>query len=99
MVSVEALVRWEHPDRGLIPPSEFIPYLRELPIDILKIDRSFIDCLDGTAEQAALAQAIIKLGRVFHLRTVAEGIETAEQAVRRGAVAPEVEAVPVPVRA
>ena len=55
-------------------------YLTRLPVDILKIDRSFVAELNGTTEGAAVAQAIVHLSKALHLRTVAEGIETAEQA-------------------
>ena len=57
-----------------------LSYLRDLPIDLLKIDRSFIrDIADGP-EESALAQSIIKLGSVFGLGVVGEGIETVAQA-------------------
>ena len=55
-------------------------YLTRLPVDILKIDRSFVAELDGTLEGAAVAQAVVHLSKALHLRTVAEGIETTEQA-------------------
>jgi diguanylate cyclase len=55
-------------------------YLTELPIDILKIDRGFVNTLDGTASGAAVAQAVLRLGRVLGLETIAEGVETAAQA-------------------
>ena len=57
-----------------------LSYLRQLPIDHLKIDRSFIRDITGGPEDSALAQSIIKLGALFGLRTVAEGIETPAQA-------------------
>ncbi|MBI2170073.1 MAG: EAL domain-containing protein [Actinobacteria bacterium] len=50
-------------------------YLRDLPIDTLKIDRSFVQLLGGSPEDSALARAIVKLGQTLHLHTVAEGIE------------------------
>jgi diguanylate cyclase (GGDEF)-like protein/PAS domain S-box-containing protein len=56
-----------------------LSYLRRFPVDVLKIDRSFVTALGGDPEDAALAHAIVKLGRVLHLRVVAEGIETAAQ--------------------
>jgi diguanylate cyclase (GGDEF)-like protein/PAS domain S-box-containing protein len=56
-----------------------LAYLRRFPIDVLKIDKSFIDGILGAAEDAGLARAIIKLGESLNLRTVAEGIETEEQ--------------------
>jgi diguanylate cyclase (GGDEF)-like protein/PAS domain S-box-containing protein len=53
-------------------------YLRELPVDELKIDRSFVDRLAGQVDQG-LVSAIIRLGRELDLGTVAEGIESPEQ--------------------
>jgi Amt family ammonium transporter len=57
-----------------------LSYLRCLPVDFLKIDRSFIESLDGEAAAADLVRAIIDLGERLQLTTVAEGIETPEQA-------------------
>ena len=57
-----------------------LAYLQRLPIDVLKIDRSFVRGVTQGKEDAALAQAIIRLARVFDLRTVAEGVETDAQA-------------------
>jgi len=54
-------------------------YLRRFPIDILKIDKSFIDGVGNGAEEAAITQAIIKLGESLGLEVVAEGIELPEQ--------------------
>ncbi len=56
--------------------------LQQLPIDILKIDRSFVDRISADEEGAVLADAIISLGRSLSLNTVAEGIENAQQAER-----------------
>jgi diguanylate cyclase (GGDEF)-like protein/PAS domain S-box-containing protein len=50
-------------------------YIRRLPIDILKIDRTFIDGIDSDDEQVDLTSAIIDLARVLRLRCVAEGVE------------------------
>ncbi|MEV6633245.1 bifunctional diguanylate cyclase/phosphodiesterase [Actinoplanes sp. NPDC051470] len=55
-------------------------YLTRLPVDILKIDRSFVAELNGTPEGSAITEAIIRLSHVLHLTTIAEGIETDEQA-------------------
>jgi diguanylate cyclase len=55
-------------------------YLTRLPVDVLKIDRSFVAELNGTPEGAAVTEAIVRLSQVLHLTPVAEGIETAEQA-------------------
>jgi diguanylate cyclase (GGDEF)-like protein/PAS domain S-box-containing protein len=57
-----------------------LSYLRHLPVDFLKIDRSFIEALDGARAAADLVRAIIDLGERLHLTMVAEGIETPEQA-------------------
>ena len=54
-------------------------YLKRFPIDILKIDKSFIDGVGNGAEEAAITQAIIKLGESLGLEVVAEGIELPEQ--------------------
>ena len=56
-----------------------LSYLRTFPIDMLKIDRSFIDGIDRGVEDAALARAIVQIGENLNLRIVAEGIETHEQ--------------------
>ena len=56
-----------------------LSYLKQLPVDILKIDRSFIDGLGRGDEDAALVRAIVKLGHSLHLRVVAEGIEREDQ--------------------
>jgi len=57
-----------------------LSYLRSLPIDILKIDKSFVVGATLGPEQSAVARAVVKLARTFNLRTVAEGIEQPEQA-------------------
>jgi diguanylate cyclase (GGDEF)-like protein/PAS domain S-box-containing protein len=57
-----------------------LSYLRSLPIDILKIDKSFVAGVTFGIEQSAVAQAVVKLARTFNLQTVAEGIETPDQA-------------------
>jgi EAL domain-containing protein (putative c-di-GMP-specific phosphodiesterase class I) len=54
-------------------------YLKRFPIDILKIDKSFIDGVGNSREEAAIADAIIKLGGSLGLEVVAEGIEEPEQ--------------------
>ena len=53
-------------------------YLSRLPVDILKMDRSFL-AEHATPEASGLAAAIISLGRSLGLRVVAEGIESADQ--------------------
>jgi len=54
-------------------------YLKRLPIDVLKIDKSFITHLTTNSEDAALVNAIISLAHNLRLKIVAEGIETEEQ--------------------
>jgi diguanylate cyclase (GGDEF)-like protein len=49
--------------------------LRELPVDSLKIDRSFTSGIGSSAEGGALMRALVELGRTLGLETVAEGIE------------------------
>jgi EAL domain-containing protein (putative c-di-GMP-specific phosphodiesterase class I) len=55
-------------------------YLTRMPVDILKIDRSFVSELNGTPEGAAVTEAVLRLSQALHLTTIAEGIETEEQA-------------------
>ncbi|HEV7899347.1 MAG TPA: EAL domain-containing protein, partial [Planosporangium sp.] len=54
-------------------------YLRRFPVDILKIDKSFVDGVATNHEDAALAQTIVQLGRTLNLQTLAEGIESSDQ--------------------
>ena len=57
-----------------------INYLRRFPIDILKIDKSFVDNVVNEHESASLAKAIVGLAAALNLNTVAEGIEHYDQA-------------------
>jgi diguanylate cyclase (GGDEF)-like protein len=54
-----------------------LTYLRRLPIDAVKIDRSFVVDLAGDDSDAAIVTAIVELARRLGLRTVAEGVEDA----------------------
>ena len=56
-----------------------LSYLARLPIDIVKIDRSFVSALQRDGPEEAIASAIIALARRLGLKTVGEGIETAAQ--------------------
>ncbi|MEO8456206.1 MAG: EAL domain-containing protein [Chloroflexota bacterium] len=56
-----------------------LSYLRTLPIDSVKIDRSFVSGIGLHSEDRAVITAIIALARSLHLDVIAEGIETAEQ--------------------
>ncbi|MEU4624576.1 bifunctional diguanylate cyclase/phosphodiesterase [Actinoplanes sp. NPDC023801] len=53
-----------------------LAYLRDLPIDVLKIDRSFMPADDADTQQATLVRAIVDLAAGLGLITVAEGVET-----------------------
>jgi diguanylate cyclase (GGDEF)-like protein/PAS domain S-box-containing protein len=57
-------------------------YLRRFPIDILKIDKSFVDGVATEPTASALVDAMIRIGKTLRLETVAEGIEHVEQADR-----------------
>ena len=59
--------------------SSSLSYLQRLPIDVLKIDKSFIDTVDDDARDTALVRTILRLAETMSLRCVAEGIETESQ--------------------
>ncbi len=54
-------------------------YLERFPVDILKIDKTFIDGIGERGTRPVLARAIVQLGRALDLQVVAEGIERQEQ--------------------
>lgn len=56
-----------------------LSYLKRFPIDALKIDKSFVKGLCTDSGDSKLVSAVINLGRSFHLRVIAEGVETREQ--------------------
>lgn len=56
-----------------------LSYLAKLPVDTLKIDRSFIVDLDAGQEGSVLVTTIISLAHALKLKVVAEGVETSEQ--------------------
>ncbi|MET8147237.1 EAL domain-containing protein [Actinoplanes sp. NPDC049668] len=56
-----------------------LAYLRRFPVDIIKIDKSFVDDVGDVPAAAALTLGIIQLGQALNLSTIAEGIEDAGQ--------------------
>jgi diguanylate cyclase (GGDEF)-like protein/PAS domain S-box-containing protein len=59
-----------------------LAYLRQFPIDVLKIDQSFVSGVGHSKESAAIVHTLVQLGKVLGLETVAEGIECEEQRQR-----------------
>ena len=55
------------------------PVLVDIPSDVLKVDKAFVDEVGHTVKGSALAEAIVRLGRSLDLATVAEGIEDVQQ--------------------
>jgi EAL domain-containing protein (putative c-di-GMP-specific phosphodiesterase class I) len=54
-------------------------YLHRLPVDKLKIDRSFVDGVDVNAHNAVICESILGLARSFGLKATAEGVESEAQ--------------------
>jgi len=57
-----------------------LAHLRRLPVDELKIDRQFVSGMHADGQDMAIIQAVLALAKALSLKTVAEGVETAEQA-------------------
>ncbi|MGY1780869.1 putative bifunctional diguanylate cyclase/phosphodiesterase [Geodermatophilus sp. SYSU D01036] len=64
-----------------------LSYLRRLPADVLKIDRSFVQDLGGDVRATALVASMIELAHNLRLEVVAEGVETSEQHAVLGGLA------------
>ena len=56
-----------------------LAYIRQFPIDVLKIDRSFVSAMAGSHESDMLVHTLLQLGKSLGLETLAEGIETEAQ--------------------
>ena len=56
-----------------------LSYLKGLPIDVIKIDKSFMDGVDTSEQQQALVDSIIRMAKTLRLEVIAEGIENAAQ--------------------
>jgi diguanylate cyclase (GGDEF)-like protein/PAS domain S-box-containing protein len=56
-----------------------LSYVRRFPIDVLKVDRSFVLNLSSDADDASVVSAVINMGKSLRMRVIAEGVETAEQ--------------------
>lgn len=84
-VAAMANVRAAHDLGVLVALDDFgtghssLAYLKDFPIDIIKIDKSFVDAVDVDPKAAALVLAIIELAHALGATTVAEGIERASQ--------------------
>ena len=59
-----------------------LSYLQDLPVDVLKLDKLFVDGLGGAGRSRLLTRGILDLARALGKLVVAEGIEHAEQAER-----------------
>jgi EAL domain-containing protein (putative c-di-GMP-specific phosphodiesterase class I) len=59
-----------------------LAYLRQFPVDTLKIDRSFIHAIAESSEASALIHTLVSLGKALGLATLAEGIEDDQQLQR-----------------
>ncbi len=56
-----------------------LAYLKRFPLDVIKVDRSFVKDLPGDSDSAAITEAIVAMANSLKLRVVAEGVETKDQ--------------------
>jgi diguanylate cyclase (GGDEF)-like protein len=56
-----------------------LSYLKRFPVDVLKIDRTFVDGLGRDAEDSAIVKAVVGMARALEVGVVAEGVETKQQ--------------------
>ena len=66
-----------------------LAYLKRFPIDLLKIDKSFVDGVALNGADKAIVQAVIDLGHALGLQVIAEGVETREQVAELRALGSE----------
>jgi len=59
-----------------------LSYLKRIPVDVVKLDRSFVQGLDVSPVDAAIVAAVVDLTRTIGMTTVAEGVETEDQLAR-----------------
>jgi EAL domain-containing protein (putative c-di-GMP-specific phosphodiesterase class I) len=59
-----------------------VSYLNRLPVDFLKIDRSFVEGLGKDPKYEEIVSAVIELARILNIEVIAEGVETADQVTR-----------------
>jgi EAL domain-containing protein (putative c-di-GMP-specific phosphodiesterase class I) len=57
-----------------------LTYLRRFPVDVVKIDRSFVRHIATQTQDRAIVEAVVTLARALHLEVVAEGVEESEDA-------------------
>ena len=56
-----------------------LSYLKRFPVDVLKIDRSFVDGVGSESEDSAIVKAVVRMARALELGVIAEGVETEGQ--------------------